>query len=48
MNESQTNKRKTIPQWQLERMQMLIATHWDEILNIVNLRITSHDSNYLQ
>ncbi len=48
MNESKSNKRKTIPKWQLEKMQMLIATHWKEVLNIVNLRITSHDSNYLQ
>lgn len=27
-----------VPQWQLEKMQMLIVNHWDEMWHIVNLR----------
>ncbi len=46
MDKSKNQPKKTTPQWQLERMQMLIATHWDEMWKIVNLRVSSHDSNY--
>ncbi|HHP7231757.1 MAG TPA: hypothetical protein ACFCUY_12980 [Xenococcaceae cyanobacterium] len=46
MNSSNYNKKKTIPQWQLERMQMLIASQWNEILHTINFRVSNHDRNY--
>ncbi len=46
MDKSKNHTRKATPQWQLERMQMLIAAHWDEMWKIVNLRVSSHDRNY--
>ncbi len=38
-------KKNRTPQWQLEKMQTLIAKHWDEAWEIVNLRTSIRNRN---
>ena len=40
---SNRSEKNTTPQWQLEKMRSLIASNWDEMWKIVNLRVLNRD-----